>query len=64
MCPDGENCRAKRWTEDGGEDCGGFLCAVCDSVWCCADGASDDMPEACDHCWCKAQHDGAGEVTP
>ncbi len=65
MCPDRENCRAK-WRDDDGEehDCGGFLCTVCDGVWCFADGAFDDMPEACDHCWSKAHDETLREVTP
>lgn len=65
-CPDGPECKAKTLGEDCEEwDCGGFLCAVCDMVWCVANGAADDMPEACDECWARLQaereHDAADD---
>lgn len=41
-------------------DCGwgpgmSFVCSVCRRERCYCQGAGDNMPEACDDCWAKAQ---------
>lgn len=55
MCPDGSRCKQMvQVAEEEWCDCGGFLCEVCDGVYCCADSAphgTDALPHLCRYCY-------------